>query len=110
MKVRSKKSGKVYDIDAVYVKGSDLILPLNEVEVLTEDQQYNYVALRNEVAAKLITAASDLLDALVFAGEIIDRLCEDYSMVANRHANFTTGEYNRIMRAIKKATELIEKI
>ena len=55
MKVRSKESGKVYDIDAVYVKGGDLILPLNEVEVLTEDQPYDYEALRNELAAKLYT-------------------------------------------------------
>ncbi len=55
MKVRSKVSGNVYDVDAVYVQGSDLILPLNKVEVLTEDQPYDYVALRNEVAAKLYT-------------------------------------------------------
>ncbi len=55
MKVRSKESGKVYDIDAVFVKGGELILPLNEVEVLTEDQTYDYEALRNELAAKLFT-------------------------------------------------------
>lgn len=53
MKVRSKESGKVYDIDALFVKGGELILPLNEVEVLTEDQPYDYEALRNELAAKL---------------------------------------------------------
>lgn len=55
MKVRSKESGKVYDIDALFVKGGELILPLNEVEVLTEDQPYDYEALRNELAAKLFT-------------------------------------------------------
>ena len=55
MKVRSKESGKVYDIDALFVKGGDLILPLNEVEVLTEDQPYDYESLRNELAAKLYT-------------------------------------------------------
>jgi hypothetical protein len=55
MKVRSKESGKVYDIDALFVKGGELILPLSEVEVLTEDQPYDYEALRNELAAKLFT-------------------------------------------------------
>ncbi len=61
MKVRSKESGKVYDIDAVFVKGGELILPLSDVEILLDEQpatleeteSYDYEELRNVVAAKL---------------------------------------------------------
>ena len=54
--------------------------------------------------AKLIAAAPDLLEALKFSLTIIDRLSDDYSTIANKHANFTQGEFKKIDKAIKKAT------
>lgn len=53
--------------------------------------------------AKLISAAPDLLYALQFAYQIIDRLSEDYAMVAGKHANFTIREDRIIKQAIEKA-------
>lgn len=53
--------------------------------------------------ARLISAAPDLLEALQLAASIIDRLSDDYSAIAKRHANFTRGESNTIENAIKKA-------
>ena len=63
MKIRVKESGNIYDVDAVFVKGGDLILPLGDVEILLDEQpatleeteSYDYEALRNELAAKLYT-------------------------------------------------------
>jgi uncharacterized protein YfkK (UPF0435 family) len=45
----------------------------------------------------------ELLEALKFGNEIIDRLCSDYAMVTNKHANYTRAESNVIENAIKKA-------
>lgn len=61
MKIRVKESGNIYDVDAVFVKGGELILPLSDVEILLDEQtatlkqaeSYDYEALRNELAAKL---------------------------------------------------------
>lgn len=63
MKIRVKESGNIYDVDAVFVKGGELILPLSDVEILLDEpaatleeaESYDYVALRNELAAKLYT-------------------------------------------------------
>lgn len=57
-----------------------------------------------EANAKLIAAAPDLLEALVLAEKILERMSDEYSMIANRHANYTRGEANIIESAIKKAT------
>jgi hypothetical protein len=58
-----------------------------------------------EANAKLIAAAPDLLEALVLANSILDRMSSEYAMIANKHANFTRGESNIIERAIEKATK-----
>lgn len=63
MKIRVKESGNIYDVDAVFVKGGELILPLSDVEILLDEptatleeaESYDYEALRNELAAKLYT-------------------------------------------------------
>lgn len=63
MKIRVKESGNIYDVDAVFVKGGELILPLGDVEILLDEptatleeaEPYDYEALRNELAAKLYT-------------------------------------------------------
>ena len=65
MKIRVKESGNIYDVDAVFVKGGELILPLSDVEILLDEpaatleeaESYDYEALRNELAAKLYTMA-----------------------------------------------------
>ncbi len=61
MKIRVKESGNIYDVDAVFVKGGELILPLSDVEILLDEptatleeaESYDYEELRNVVAAKL---------------------------------------------------------
>lgn len=57
-----------------------------------------------EANARLIAAAPSLLEALKEASSIIDRLCEEFSTVAKRHASYTNGEAKRINAAIKSAT------
>ena len=37
MKIRVKESGNIYDVDAVFVKGGELILPLSDVEILLDE-------------------------------------------------------------------------
>lgn len=44
-------------------------------------------------------------EVLKLANKIIDRLSDDYSSIANKHANYTRGEANIIEQAIQKATE-----
>lgn len=53
--------------------------------------------------AALISAAPDLKIALETALTIIDRLCEEYSSAAKKHANFTNGEYATLKEALNKA-------
>ena len=55
--------------------------------------------------AKLIAAAPDMLIALQKAVEVIERMSDEYSAIANRHASYTVGESKIIEGAIKKATE-----
>lgn len=59
----------------------------------------------SEKLAKQFAASGELIEALNEALLIIDRLCEDYSSVINKHANYTMGEDKRLRSAIKKATE-----
>lgn len=58
-----------------------------------------------EANARIMAAAPDLLDALILANEIIGRLCSDYAVQAERHANHTAGEARVILSAIQKATQ-----
>jgi hypothetical protein len=58
-----------------------------------------------EANAKLITSAPELLNALILANNIIERMSDEYSAIANKHANFTMGESRIIENAIRKATE-----
>lgn len=60
MRVRSKNSGKVYDVD--YLVAEDYSFSLSEVDILVEEEdnadvtptsEYDYEELRNLVAAKL---------------------------------------------------------
>lgn len=53
--------------------------------------------------ADLISASPDLYRELKGALEIIDRLSEEFSAVAKRHASFTSGEYKKIRKALDKA-------
>ena len=72
----------------------------NPINCLNDDEK-----VEAEANAKLIATAPELLQALNFSLSIIDRLCDDYSEIANKHANFTMEEFNKIMDVIKKATE-----
>jgi len=49
-----------------------------------------------------INNISELLEALKFANTIIERLSDDYSAIAGKHANYTKGEANKIEGVIKK--------
>ena len=55
--------------------------------------------------AKLIAAAPEMLIALQKAIEVIERISDEYSSIANLHASYTVGESRIIEGAIKKVTE-----
>jgi len=46
-----------------------------------------------------------MLEALQKAIEVIERLSDEYSTIANHHASYTVGEARIIEGAIRKATE-----
>jgi len=54
--------------------------------------------------ALLIAAAPELLNALQKALEVIERLSDEYSDIAKRHASYTVGESKIIEGAIRKTT------
>lgn len=60
----------------------------NDVEYVRADQAVTIE--ENEHKRKILRLAL----------EIIDRLSNEYSELANRHSSFTQGEYNQIMSAI----------
>lgn len=54
---------------------------------------------------KLIAAAPAMLNALKKAVEVIERMSDEYSAIADRHASYTVGEGRIIEGAIREATE-----
>lgn len=81
-----------------------IVIDNSPFAIATVENKYRAQEI-NKANAKLIASSPELLGALKFANEIIDRLCSDYSMIANKHANYTNGEAKIIEQAIKKATE-----
>lgn len=74
---------------------------------VTGDQITHFIGNKEEAEAnaKLIAAAPELLAALQKAVEVIERMSDEFSAIANRHASYTVGESKVIEGAIKKATE-----
>ena len=68
-----------------------------------QQQEWMDAVFEDAQERKVRDAAPDLLEALKFSLTIIDRLSDDYSSIANKHANFTQGEFKKINQAIKKA-------
>lgn len=54
---------------------------------------------------KLIAAAPDMLIALQKAVEVIERMSDEFSAIAGKHASYTNGEAKIIEGAIKKANQ-----
>ena len=80
-----------------------VITPVNLTEV--NETIHNDLIGEAIANAKLIAAAPDMLIALQKAVEVIERMSDEYSAIANRHASYTVGESKIIEGAIKKATE-----
>lgn len=82
----------------------------NTIVANVEADYYNPYGNDNKTieanAAFIVKACNShytLLEALKEALIVIERMSDEYSKVAKKHASFTNGEYKRINEAIKQA-------
>ena len=80
------------------------IYPIETGKTLALIPYYDKDDKEQEANAKLIAAAPDMLEALKKAIEVIERMSDEFSAIAERHASYTVGESRIIEDAIRKAT------